>query len=287
MGGIVKLINRFNGQEVILTETFTPGERSLWRLRKRIRDFDTFARHNDMAISFLTITQSDKSIGEGYRWVTDVMHSMSMQFKRAGIRSAYVAVLEIQPKRYREKGVLAPHWHIAIASSEAHALPHASRENGRIKKVRDGSLITWAWLYKNIKQKFGMYFVCDCYSNHVYDYLGKYIAKGGELEDFKKKLGRPVRVFSGSRIPVQYQMSEGQSLEHGQLLQAFPDYADLYWRREDSRIVARAKSIQESKFLTTIFRKITYPKVCTIAGDWVVQESEWVNPNGGDETEKL
>ena len=281
----MKLINRFNQQEVTFTETFTPGERSRWRLKKRIKDFDNFVRHNDMKVSFLTITQSDKSIGEGYRWVSDVMMAMQKQFKRAGMRSAYVAVLEIQPKRYREKGVLAPHWHIAIASSVPEALPHARRgDDGRIKKVRDGSLISWAWLYKNIKQKFGMYFVCDCYSNHVYDYLGKYIAKGSELEDFKKKLGRPVRVFSGSRIPVQYQMSEGQSLEHGQLLQAFPDYADLYWRREDSRIVARAKSIQESKFLTTIFRKITYPKVCTIAGDWVVLESEWL---GGDETEKL
>ena len=281
----MKLINRFNQQEVTFTETFTPGERSRWRLKKRIKDFDNFVRHNDMKVSFLTITQSDKSIGEGYRWVSDVMMAMQKQFKRAGMRSAYVAVLEIQPKRYREKGVLAPHWHIAIASSVPEALPHARRgDDGRIKKVRDGSLISWAWLYKNIKQKFGMYFVCDCYSNHVYDYLGKYIAKGGELEDFKKKLGRPVRVFSGSRIPVQYQMSEGQSLEHGQLLQAFPDYADLYWRREDSRIVARAKSIQESKFLTTIFRKITYPKVCTIAGDWVVLESEW---SGGDETEKI
>ena len=281
----MKLINRFNQQEVTFTETFTPGERSRWRLKKRIKDFDNFVRHNDMKVSFLTITQSDKSIGEGYRWVSDVMMAMQKQFKRAGMRSAYVAVLEIQPKRYREKGVLAPHWHIAIASSVPEALPHARRgDDGRIKKVRDGSLISWAWLYKNIKQKFGMYFVCDCYSNHVYDYLGKYIAKGSELEDFKKKLGRPVRVFSGSRIPVQYQMSEGQSLEHGQLLQAFPDYADLYWRREDSRIVARAKSIQESKFLTTIFRKITYPKVCTIAGDWVVLESEW---SGGDETEKL
>lgn len=284
----MKLINRFNQQEVTFTETFTPGERSRWRLKKRIKDFDNFVRHNDMKVSFLTITQSDKSIGEGYRWVSDVMMAMQKQFKRAGMRSAYVAVLEIQPKRYREKGVLAPHWHIAIASSVPEALPHARRgDDGRIKKVRDGSLISWAWLYKNIKQKFGMYFVCDCYSNHVYDYLGKYIAKGQELDDFKQKLGRPVRVFSGSRIPVQYQMSEGQSLEHGQLLQAFPDYSDLYWRREDSRIVARAKSIQESKFLTTIFRKITYPKVCTIPGDWVVQESEWANPEGGEETQKL
>lgn len=271
----MKLKNRFSGQELTLTGILSKGERSLWRLRKRIKDFDNFVQQNDLKVSFLTITQSDKSIGDGYRWITDVMNAMQKQFKRAGAKFAYVAVLEIQPKRYREKGVLAPHWHVAIASSLVGGLPHASRDQGRIKKIRNGSLITWDWLYKNIKQKFGMYFVCDCWSSRVYDYLGKYIAKGGDLDDFRRKLGKKIRVFSGSRIPVIYQMSYGQAMEHEKLLQAFPEYQDLYWRREDSRIVARAKSIEEKPFLNLVFKKITYPKIHTIAGDWLVVDSEW------------
>lgn len=271
----MQLKNRFTGQEIVLSGIMTKGERSLWRLRKRIRDFDNCVQRLGLKVSFLTVTQSDKSLNDGYRWITKVMQAMGKQFKRAGYEFFYVAVLEIQPKRYREKGVLAPHWHIAIATSCDGGLPHASRTNeGRIKKERNGEIVTWDWLFQNIKQKFGMYFVCDCYSSHVYDYLGKYIAKGGELDDFKKKIGRKVRVFSASRMPVEYQMSEGQSSEYANLITAHPAFDDLYWRREDSRIVARAKEVTEEKFLDIVFRKIRYPKVHTIKADWLVQDWE-------------
>lgn len=271
----MKLINRFTGQEVELSGIMTPGERSLWRLKKRIRDFDNCVQREHLQVSFLTITQSDKSVGEGYRWITNVMHAMGKQFKRAGHKFYYVAVLEIQPKRYRERGVLAPHWHIAIATSCDKGLPHASRtKEGRIKKERNGSIVTWDWLLQNIKQKFGMYFVCDCYSPHVYDYLGKYIAKGSELEDFKRKLGKRVRVFSASRMPVEFQMSEGQSGEYASLVEKLPEVGELYWRREDSRIVGRAKEVIEKPFRDMIFRKVRYPRVFTIKADWLPAEGQ-------------
>lgn len=270
----MKLKNRFTGQEATISGVMSDAERSLWRLKKRIRDFDQCVQRENLKVSFLTVTQSDKSIGQGYRWITKVMHAMRMQFKRAGYAFYYVAVLEIQPKRYREKGVLAPHWHIAIAVSVDGGLPHAIREEGRIKKVRNGKIITWSWLLENIKQKFGMYFVCDCYSSHVYDYLGKYIAKGGELDDFKQKIGRKVRVFSASRMPVGYQMSEGQSGEYANLVNSFPDFLDLYWRREDSRIVGRAKEVTEEKFINMVIRKVRYPKIHTIKPDWLVLDFE-------------
>lgn len=268
------LKNRFTGQEFRPSGIFSPGERSLWRLKKRIRDFDQCVQRLGLAVSFLTVTQSDKSLGEGYRWVTGLMHAMGKQFKRAGYEFYYVAVLEIQPKRYRERGVMAPHWHIAIATSCVHGLPHGerNRETGKIKKVRGGEVVSWDWLLKNIKQKFGMYFVCDCYSSHVYDYLGKYIAKGGELEDFKRKLGKRVRVFSASRFPVQFQMSDGQAVEYANLVQSVPEFDELYWRREDSRIVGRAKEVIEEKFLDIVLRKVRYPRVSTIKADWIVQE---------------
>ena len=276
----MKLKNRFSGAEAEIFGTLSPGERSLWRLKKRIRDFDTCVQREGLSVSFLTVTQSDKSVGEGYRWITNVMQAMAKAVKRSGSKFYYVAVLEIQPKRYRERGVLAPHWHIAIATSENKNLPHASRtDEGRIKKERDGKVITWEWLLANVKQKFGMYFVCDCYSNRVYNYLGKYIAKGIELEDFRRKLGRRVRVFSASRMPVGYQMSVGQHFEHGELLKVFPEYSELYWRREDSRIVARCKSVEDRSFKTSggiveIF-KTTYPKVHTIKADWLIVDGEW------------
>jgi hypothetical protein len=256
------------------------GERSLWRLKKRIRDFDTCVQREGLSVSFLTVTQSDKSIGEGYRWISRVMQTMGQAVKRSGSKFYYVAVLEIQPKRYRERGVLAPHWHVAIASSGPENLPHATRTpEGRIKKERNGKVITWDWLFANIKQKFGMYFVCDCYSSLVYNYLGKYIAKGIELEDFRRKLGRRVRVFSSSRMPVEYQMSFGQYCERVVLLETFPEYSELYWRREDSRIVARCKSVEDRSFKTkggiVEIIKTTYPLVHTIKADWLIVEGEW------------
>lgn len=303
----MKLVNRFNGQTTEIKGVMSAGERSLWRLKKRIRDFDTCVQREGLSVSFLTVTQSDKSIGEGYRWISKLMDAMRQTFKRSGAKFYYVAVLEIQPKRYRERGVLAPHWHIAIGTSGSENLPHASRTNeGRIKKERNGKIVTWDWLHENIKQKFGMYFVCDCYSTKVYNYLGKYIAKGIELEDFRRKLGRRVRVFSASRMPVEFQMSVGQYLEREKLLETFPEYSELYWRREDSRIVARCKSVEDRSWKISSrvpvarqlllmgspgqgvecehvarsggvieFFKTTYPVVHTIKADWLIVEGEW------------
>jgi hypothetical protein len=247
------------------------GEKSLWRLKKRIKDFDCVVNREGLHVSFLTVTQSDKSIGEGYRWISQVMRMMSQKIKRSGHVFYYVAVLEIQPKRYRERGVLAPHWHIAIATDLNGAFPHSSRVK-RLKREREGLLITFDWLIENVKQKFGVFFICDCWSSRVYDYLGKYISKGSELQAFKEKLGKRVRVFSASRFPVKYQMSIYQSNQHAGILQSSPESEELYWRREDSKIVGRAKEIVTSTFLNMTFTKVRYPKVYVIKGDWQLQE---------------
>jgi len=268
------LVNRFDGREFNAGARMSSGERSLWRLKKRIRDFDNCVNIEHLRVSFLTVTQSDKSIGEGYRWITKLMHAMGQKFKREGCKFYYVAVLEIQPKRYRERGVLAPHWHVAIATSAENGLPHGARVDGRIKKVRDGGVVTWDWLYQNIKQKFGMYFVCDCWSTHVYDYLGKYIAKGGDLDDFKNKLGKRVRVFSASRFKVCYQMTEGQEGEYKNLLGLSPESEELYWHREDSKIVGRAKCVEFVPLVgDLVFKKVKYPKIHIIKSDWQISHT--------------
>jgi hypothetical protein len=274
----MKLTNRFDGREFVVTSRMSSGERSLWRLKKRIRDFDNCVNMERLQVSFLTITQSDKSIGEGYKWITKLMDGMRHVFKREGLQFYYVAVLEIQPKRYRERGVLAPHWHVAIGTGAVNGLPHGERSNGKIKKVRNGSVVTWDWLYANIKQKLGMYFVCDCWSSHVYDYLGKYIAKGGELEKFRAKLGRRVRVFSASRFPVKYQMTEGQEGEYQSLISSSPESGDLYWRREDSKIVARAKEVKLIELVNGLqFKKVRYPKIHVIKSEWQIQKTDCSN----------
>lgn len=275
--------NRWNGTLWESSSWLSPEGRTLWLFKKRIQDFDRLRDGLELHTSFLTITQSDVSVDSGYRWISGVMDSMRHVFKRRGLLEYYVAALEIQPKRYRKYGVLAPHWHIAIAHSLEDALPHARRdqETGRIRKERNGSVITWDWLHQNIKQKFGMYFCCDCWSRNVLDYLGKYLAKEELLKDFKERLGRRVRVFASSRFPVEYQMSWIQEMDYRKLVEESPDMADWFWRREGSSIVARGKEIVEGvSFDGWPIEKVRYPRVYKIAGEWVRCEgSSTASPN--------
>ena len=274
------LKNRLNGEFKTFGSGYqSPEDRTLWLFRKRIKDFDRLQGSLALSCSFLTITQSDLSLDTGYHWVTDVLHNARRVCNRRGVLLFYVAALEIQPKRYVKYGVLAPHWHIAIAHSLADAFPHADRVevNGRlrVRKVRDGSVITWDWLKENVKQKFGLYFCCDCWSRNVEDYLGKYLAKSELLKEFKEKLGRRVRVFASSRFPVEHQMTWFQKKDYGDLMIEHPDLEDLYWHREGASIVGRGKEVVSYVGWDGEQReKVRFPRVRVIRGEWVLPSSD-------------
>ncbi len=285
----MKLKNRYSGEVLELMGELSPVERSMWRLRKAVLDFDRFIDANNYYCSFLTITLTDENVKKGHRWISGFMDLVRHTLESAGVDVKYIAVLEIQEKRYSRYGVLAPHWHVVIGCSKFGALPDSmkNKKTGHVIRVRDGEVITFDWLHKNIKQKLGRYFVCDAYSNHIYGYLSKYISKGSDLEEYKRRAveaGKRVRIFSASRIPIQYRMTDGQALEYAALLLSHPEFSDLYWRREDSRIVARAKSVQE-RFIgsSLLSSKVTYPKVHVIPGDWVVTDELSFEAKGGDE----
>lgn len=276
----MKFESRFTHETFSATSMITAEERSLWLLKKRIRDFDRCVEAEMLQISFLTITQSNRSVADGYRWITGIMHKMAMVYKKRGMTMRYLAVLEIQPKRYKMTGVLAPHWHVAVAVNQYGTLPNGKSKklpdgSRRIQKLRDGSVVTWKWLQKNVWSSFGMYFVCDCWSRSLYDYLGKYISKGSDLRDFKAKLGRRIRIFSASRLPVEYQMAGGQAAEFAAALADRPDLSDCYCHRERSSIVFRAKQIEEVVSpLGGIFTKVKYPRVYRIPGEWMLAPPE-------------
>jgi hypothetical protein len=265
----MKIQNRFTG-ELKNLPWMSPEERTLWLMKKSIRAFDKIIVRGKMSISFLTVTQSNKSVAEGYKWITSLMSSMQKEYHRRGQKMVYVAVQEIQPKRYQRYGVLASHWHIAIGSSVPGGLPHGKRlENGHIQKLRNGRVITWNWLYKNAGQKFGMYFCCDCWSKNVYDYLTKYLAKGVLMRDFKTKVGRKIRSFSSSKLDLEDYMSWCQKIELKNLLDREPDCSDLYMRRAGSKINLCARSVVEAYWLDGYSRvKVTYPVIFTIRGEW-------------------
>jgi len=266
------LVNRWTKAVLDLGAVMSSEEQTIWLFRKRIRDFDRLVPGLGLFVSFLTITQSDVSVDSGYRWVTSVLGSMRKQFRRRGLSFFYLAALEIQPKRYRRYGVLAPHWHIVIGHSLVDALPHGERlKNGHVKKVRDGSVITWDWLKRNVKQRFGMFFCCDAWSPSVEGYLAKYLAKDELLREFKGRLGRRVRVFASSRLPVEFQMTGLQELEFKELLDNYPDLGDLFWRRERSCIVGRGKEVLDQWACEgSPSPVVRYPRVRVIRGDWIV-----------------
>ena len=266
------LVNRYTDKRLVLPDQ-TPGERSLWLFKRRIRAFDRLIRTLGLSVSFLTITQSDELL-DGSRWITSVMDKMKKAIERSGGKMYYVAALEIQPKRYIKYGVIAPHWHLAIACSSPGLLPHGKRlENRHVQKVREGKIITWDWLYKNIRQKFGMYFCCDSYSHNVFDYLGKYLAKGDPLLDLIRQTGKKVRVFSSSRFPVEYQMSSDQKREYQGIIQENPELENLYTRCEGSQIVLRGKEVIEHEWESGyVFRQVKYPKVVSISGAWILDK---------------
>jgi len=266
------LINRYTGERLELPDQ-TAGERSLWLFKRRIRAFDGLIQDKGLSVSFLTITQSDDLL-DGSRWITGLMQTIKKAIERSGGKIYYVAALEIQPRRYKKYGVIAPHWHVAVACSSPGLLPHGHRlENGHVEKEREGKVITWDWLYKNIRQKFGMYFVCDCWSHQVFDYLGKYLAKGDQLLDLIRSTGKRVRVFSSSRFPVRYQMTYDQKREYDDLILEDPDLADLYTRCEGSQIVLRGKEVIEHEWENGyVFRKVLYPKIRSIQGAWIIDQ---------------
>jgi len=268
------LKNRITGERKWLAE-MSPAERSLWLMGKTIRDFDGMVMMHDLSVSFFTQTQSDATIGDGTKNISPLIRAMRAAVMRAGEKFFHVAALEIQPKRYRTYGVLAAHWHVVIGCSMPDAFPHAASVIGangrrRIKKIRDGKIITWDWLHENSLKKFGMYFICDAFSKQVYGYLSKYLPKPDLLDDFKRRAGKRAHVFSSSHFPIENKMQFEQWKEYQRLLEQDADLADLYWRREGSRIVGRAKRDTETLWGSGwVQHRVTYDRVLSIPGIWL------------------
>jgi hypothetical protein len=65
-------------------------------------------------------------------------------------------------------------------------------------------------------------------------------------------------------------MTDGQRVEHNALVESQPEFGELYCRREDARIVFRAKEVKKIPLVRDTFViKVRYPKVRTISGDWL------------------
>lgn len=278
------LKSRLSGAKIALPE-FQDGDKTAWRFRARTKFFSRFIEVYNLHVSFLTFTLSTENILADMKIFYRVIHDMCDVVRRSGHKIFYLSVVEIQVRRYYKTGKLVPHLHIAVATDAVGLFPHAGKSGatGRIKKVRDGKVITFDWLYKNAKQKLGIYFCCDAWSNNLYNYLGKYLAKPALLDEFKKQYGKRLSVFSSSHLPIDFRMDTAQHMDYWRLIESHPEAKDLYWRREGSRIVGRGKLVDERYYEDgRTFVKISYPKILTISSEWIVDQGGDLPPLEGD-----
>jgi len=138
------------------------------------------AAHGCM-IYFLTLTVADPS-SMNVLVLKKLMNFMRARFKAAGLPFDYVWVLEPQMRRYEDTGVLAPHWHIAIACPVG-SLPNVEfREHAprglQFHIISDGRVIKQSELHRC--WGYGV-MLCQPARTSVMDYMAKYMAKALEF----------------------------------------------------------------------------------------------------------
>ena len=150
-------------------------DRRMSLFKGRMRGLVRYAEAARVRVSFLTLTVRDPSTMD-LKVLNGLMSYMRWRFRGQPFR--YVWVLEPQMRRYEESGVLAPHWHIAIACAEG-SLPNvqyrpAARIGKRYDLVSDGLVISQAELYKRWGNG---QMLCQPSRGSVMEYMAKYMAK--------------------------------------------------------------------------------------------------------------
>jgi hypothetical protein len=136
------------------------------------------AAHGCM-IYFLTLTVGDPS-AMNVLVLNRLMNFLRARFKAAGLPFDYVWVLEPQMRRYEHTGVLAPHWHIAIACPVG-SLPNVEyleRAAQHYHVISDGRVVKQLELFNH--WSYGQT-LCQPARTSVSEYMAKYMAKALEF----------------------------------------------------------------------------------------------------------
>jgi len=164
-------------------------------LQKRRDDFKAglvglqrFAEANKLQVYFLTLTMGNPVWGD--RTLNRYMSWLRGRYGRKGLLFKYKWVLEPQEKRFEETGVLAPHWHIAVAVPpgtlpNVEYLPNAPRGH-RYHLLSDGTVVKQRDLFKfwGYGQE-----LCQPARGSLVHYLMKYLMKALELEGLGRRFG--------------------------------------------------------------------------------------------------
>jgi hypothetical protein len=172
------LVNRFSGKVMEFGgDAFDPASHRLSLFKGRMVGLVRWAEANRCEVYFVTLTVRDPSTMDTLV-LNGLMSFLRWRFTRANMPFRYVWVLEPQMSRYEETGVLAPHWHIAIACPMG-ALPDvqylkAQPIGKRYHLVADGLVVKQSELYKRWGNGQTL---CQPARGSVMDYMAKYMAK--------------------------------------------------------------------------------------------------------------
>lgn len=170
------------------------GQKAL-TLQKRIDTFKAgikglvrYAEDHGLVIYFLTLTMGDPVWGK--RTLNRYLTFLRERFRRKGLEFKYKWVLEPQSTRYDDTGVLAPHWHIAVAVPLG-TLPNVEYLKNapyghKYHLISDGSVVQQRDLFKF--WGYGQELCAPSYGS-VARYMEKYLMKAFAIDGLGRRIG--------------------------------------------------------------------------------------------------
>jgi len=188
-----RLFRNFQSEELIGFDEVGNSHESAIKKRKDsckagLRALQRFADAHGLQIYFLTLTMGNPVWG--VRTLNRYMSFLRGRFARKGLLFKYKWVLEPQETRFDETGVLAPHWHIAVAAL-AGTLPNveylgAAPRKHRYHLISDGSVVKQRDMFKY--WSYGQE-LCQPARGSLVDYLMKYVTKGLGIDGLGRRIG--------------------------------------------------------------------------------------------------
>ena len=180
-------------REIIIADISRYGK-LLRRFKKIAWSFTVTAMRWGLQIYFLSLTLSNEQIGYLKRDLDRFLQWLKKKLERKLGKGNFLVlwVPEIQKKRYERDGVMALHWHLAIAAP-AGTMPDYYKDKtvpigtNQLKCRTEGSIITEEAIWKEWKR--GMV-LCSAAKEDVTTYLGKYMTKDMEDQPQFKNLRR-------------------------------------------------------------------------------------------------
>jgi hypothetical protein len=258
------LRNKHTG-EMVKVDTSAKGK-SGYRFRQACKGLDRWAEANGCKVYFLTLTLRSEDAETVNKDLNKFLNFLRARFRRAkdveqiavadseggesvcttssgGLPMRYVWVVELQKKRYTRTGVLALHWHFAIACP-AGALPDVEfRADRRVKYVvkEEGTVVTSRELWERWGR--GQVLCMRTRCEGVYGYLGKYMAKDyGSLAGYKAEWVN-LRRFGASRLSENayprwaYEVVTEKGVEYDEFLWRRRVGGKVQWYGKEDRLI--------------------------------------------------